>query len=200
MGLRLGREPLGRRLPYGFPKVRTTGQKHDKGYYMKRTTLFALLAALALVAACGGTATTTTAGATTTTAAATTTTEAAATTTEAAAAGGSIVVASTDLGDILQDGEGRTLYLFNPDGQGDSTCYDDCADNWPALLGEVTAGDGVDESLLGTTTRTDGAVQVTYNGWPLYYFAGDAAPGDLNGQGLGDVWWVVDATGNAVGA
>ena len=148
-----------------------------------------MLAALALVGACGGAATTTTAGATTTTAAATTTTEAAATTTEAAAAGGSVdVVATSGLGDILQDADGRTLYLFNPDGQGDPTCYDDCADNWPALVGEVAAGDGLDAALLGTVTRTDGAVQVTYNGWPLYYFSGDAAPGDTNGQGLNDEW------------
>ena len=167
---------------------------------MKRTTLFALLAALALIAACGGAATTTTAGATTTTAAATTTTEAAATTTEAAAAGGTVVVATSSLGDILQDGDGRTLYLFTPDAQGDPTCYDDCADNWPALVGEFEAGDGLDASLLGTVTRTDGGVQVTYNGWPLYYFAGDAAAGDTNGQGLGDKWYVVDATGTAIGA
>jgi predicted lipoprotein with Yx(FWY)xxD motif len=161
---------------------------------MKRTVITALLLALALVGACAAddAATTTTSGAATTTAAEATTTEA------PAAGGAAIVVASTDLGDILQDGEGRTLYLFNPDAQGDSTCYDDCADAWPALVEEVSAGDGVDASLMGTTTRTDGAVQVTYNGWPLYYFSGDAAPGDTNGQALNDVWWVVDATGNAI--
>ena len=159
---------------------------------MKRTAITALLLALALGAcAADDAATTTTAGATTTTAAA-------ATTTEAAAGGDTIAIASTDLGDILQDGEGRTLYLFNPDAQGDPTCYDDCADAWPAFTEEVTAGDGVDASLLGTATRTDGGVQVTYNGWPLYYFSGDAAPGDTNGQALNDVWWVVDATGNAI--
>ncbi|MEX0667791.1 MAG: hypothetical protein WD313_05625, partial [Acidimicrobiia bacterium] len=128
--------------------------------------------------------------------------EAEATTTEAPAeAGGSVVVASTDLGDILQDGEGRTLYLFNPDTQsGEPTCYDDCAEQWPPFVEEGTAGDGVDASLLTTATRTDGGVQVVYNGWPLYYFAGDAAPGDTNGQGLNDIWWVVDASGNAVGS
>ncbi len=158
---------------------------------MKRTAITALLLALALGACAGDdAATTTTAGATTTTAAATTT--------EPAAAGDTISVASSGLGDILQDSEGRTLYLFNPDAQGDPTCYDDCADNWPAFTEEVTAGDGVDASLLGAATRTDGAVQVTYNGWPLYYFSGDTAPGDTNGQGLNDVWWVVDATGTAV--
>ena len=159
---------------------------------MKRTAITALLLALALGAcAADDAATTTTAGDTTTAAADTTTTE-------AAAPAGSVMLASTDLGDILQDSEGRTLYLFNPDAQGDSTCYDDCADAWPAFVEEGSAGEGVDASLLGTTTRTDGAVQVTYNGWPLYYFSGDAAPGDTNGQALNDVWWVVDAAGNAI--
>jgi predicted lipoprotein with Yx(FWY)xxD motif len=150
---------------------------------MKRTTLSALLAIALVLGACASD------DATTTTAAASTT---------AAAAGASVVVASTDLGDILQDGDGRTLYLFNPDAQGDPTCYDDCADAWPALTEEVSAGDGADGSLLSTATRTDGGVQVTYNGWPLYYFSGDVAPGDTNGQGLNEVWWVVDATGTAV--
>ncbi|HUP17178.1 MAG TPA: hypothetical protein VM848_14150 [Acidimicrobiia bacterium] len=159
---------------------------------MKRTAVTALLLALALGAcAADDAATTTTAGATTTAVEATTTTE-------ATAAAGSVMLASTDLGDILQDSEGRTLYLFNPDAQGDSTCYDDCADAWPAFVEEGSAGEGVDASLLGTTTRTDGAVQVTYNGWPLYYFSGDVAPGDTNGQALNDIWWVVDTAGNAV--
>ncbi|MGH8928440.1 MAG: COG4315 family predicted lipoprotein [Acidimicrobiia bacterium] len=169
---------------------------------IKRTGIISLLAALALIGACGSgdNATTTgAAGATTTTAAETTLTAADETTTTASeATGPAIVVAASDLGDILTDSDGRTLYLFTPDAQGDSTCYDACADNWPALTGEVSAGDGVDGSLLGTTTRTDGAVQVTYNGWPLYHFAADAAPGDVNGQGLNDVWYVVDATGNAI--
>jgi len=153
---------------------------------MKRTALSALLAIALVLGACASDDTTTT------------TAGDAATTTAAATAGATVAVASTDLGDILQDGEGRTLYLFNPDAQGDPTCYDDCADAWPALVEEVTAGDGADGSLLGTATRTDGGVQVTYNGWPLYYFSGDVAAGDTNGQGLNDVWWVVDPTGTAV--
>ena len=113
---------------------------------MKRTAITALLLALALGACAADDATTTTAAdATTTTAAADTTT------TEAAATGdGSLVLATSDLGDILTDSEGRTLYLFNPDAQGDSTCYDDCAEAWPAFAEEVAAGEGVDASLLGT--------------------------------------------------
>jgi predicted lipoprotein with Yx(FWY)xxD motif len=131
------------------------------------------------------------------------TTEAAETTTstEAAPAEGASTVATADadLGTILVDGDGMTLYLFMPDAQGASTCADACADTWPALAGPATAGDGVDEALLSTADRPDdGSAQVTYNGWPLYHFSGDAAPGDTNGQGIGDIWFVVDAAGTAV--
>jgi predicted lipoprotein with Yx(FWY)xxD motif len=118
---------------------------------------------------------------------------------DTAAAGAGIALASSDLGDIIVDDAGNTLYLFVPDAQGASTCYDDCEANWP-VVGEVTdVGDGVDAALLATSERTNGDVQATYNGWPLYYFANDAAPGDTNGQGVGDVWYVVDASGNAIG-
>jgi predicted lipoprotein with Yx(FWY)xxD motif len=109
-----------------------------------------------------------------------------------------IEVASTDLGEKLVDGDGNTLYLFIPDAQGDSTCYEDCEANWPPLTDGTEAGSGVDAGLLGSTTRTDGSEQVTYNGWPLYYFAGDAAPGDTNGQGINDVWFVVSPAGEAI--
>ena len=86
-----------------------------------------------------------------------------------------------------------------PDAQGgEPTCYDECAANWPAFTASVDAGDGVDAALLATATRTDGGEQVVYNDWPLYYFIGDEAPGDTNGQGLNDIWWVVDAAGEAV--
>jgi predicted lipoprotein with Yx(FWY)xxD motif len=107
-----------------------------------------------------------------------------------------IVIGGSQVGAILTDGDGNTLYIFEPDAQGESVCYDQCEAAWPPLVEEAAAGDGV--SLLGTTERTDGSVQVTYNGWPLYYFANDAAPGDTNGQGINDVWWVADAEGNAV--
>ncbi|MGH8926341.1 MAG: COG4315 family predicted lipoprotein, partial [Acidimicrobiia bacterium] len=158
-----------------------------------------------VIAACGGgeaATTASTAGTATTEAPATTaapeTTAGATTTTVAAAAGAELVLASTDLGEIITDPEGRTLYLFMPDEQGDPTCYDTCAGNWPALTAEVSAGAGLDAALMGTATRTNGGVQVTYNGWPLYYFAGDSAPGDINGQGVGEIWWVVGADGEAI--
>lgn len=116
-----------------------------------------------------------------------------------AATASTVMTADTDLGTILVDGEGNTLYLFMSDAQGPSTCVDACAATWPALEGPAEAGEGVDEGLLDTAERPDdGSSQVTYNGWPLYHFANDAAPGDTNGQGVGDIWFVVDAEGNPV--
>lgn len=149
-----------------------------------------MIALAMLVAACGGGADTTTV-APVATAAPTPTTAAPATSTD-------LEVADTALGEILVDGSGRTLYLFVPDAQGDSTCYDECEQNWPPLTGEPAAGEGIDATLIGSTTRTDGAVQATFNGWPLYYFGGDAATGDTNGQGLNDVWYVVSTAGDAI--
>lgn len=106
----------------------------------------------------------------------------------------------SSLGTILTDSEGQTLYVFLSDADGESTCYDDCATSWPALRarGELAAGDGVDAALLGSVERTDGGQQVTYAGQPLYYFSGDEAPGDTNGQELGDVWYVVSPEGEPI--
>jgi len=116
-----------------------------------------------------------------------------------AAGDATVATAESDLGTILVDGEGMTLYLFVPDAQGETTCTGDCLANWPALIGPATAGEGADEAMLGTTPRPeDGAEQVTYNDWPLYHFGGDAAPGDVNGQELNDNWYVVDPSGNAI--
>jgi predicted lipoprotein with Yx(FWY)xxD motif len=114
-----------------------------------------------------------------------------------------VLIADSDLGQILTAADGKTVYLFMPDAQGAPTCTDSCAKAWPPLTvdeaSEVTGGDGVDASLLGTAAHPAGS-QVTYNGWPLYFFSGDSAPGDTNGQGQGGVWYVVDPTGNAVDA
>jgi predicted lipoprotein with Yx(FWY)xxD motif len=131
----------------------------------------------------------------------TTTTEEAAddtTTTTETAAAATVATADSDLGTILVDGDGRALYLFVPDAQGASTCAEGCVDTWPPLAGPASPGSGADESLIGTSDRPDGSAQATYNGWPLYYFAGDAAPGDTNGQGVGGVWNLVDAEGSAI--
>jgi predicted lipoprotein with Yx(FWY)xxD motif len=104
------------------------------------------------------------------------------------------------LGSFLVDDKGMTLYLFTKDTPNTTTCYDKCAAAWPPLLttGAPAGGTGVDASKFGTTKRTDGTVQVTYNGWPLYYFAKDKAPGDVTGQDVGSVWYVVSAAGDKV--
>ena len=113
-----------------------------------------------------------------------------------AAEDATVATSTTDLGEVLVDGEGMTLYVFDPDEQGPSTCEDDCAEAWPPLIAEEpVAGEGVDESLLGTAERPDGASQVTYDGWPLYGWASDQAPGDTTGQGVQDVWWVIAPDG-----
>ena len=118
-----------------------------------------------------------------------------------AATDATIALTTNALGEIVVDADGKTLYGFTPDSGGTPTCYDDCATAWPPLVadGAVTAGDGLDASKLTTVDRTDGTKQVKYGDWPLYHFANDAAAGDTNGQGLADMWYVVDATGALIG-
>jgi predicted lipoprotein with Yx(FWY)xxD motif len=120
-------------------------------------------------------------------------------TTEPPAAAAAVALVGSDLGDILVDGDGNTLYLFVSDAQGPSVCNDGCAQAWPPLIGEVAAGEGVDSALLATAARDDGSEQATYNGWPLYYYANDAAAGDTNGQTVNEVWYVLDAGGDGIG-
>jgi len=129
-------------------------------------------------------------------------TTAAATEPPAATTGAATVKLAEDdqLGSFLVDDKGMTLYLFTKDTPNTTVCYDKCAVAWPPLLttGDPIAGEGLDASLLGTTNRTDGTVQVTYNGWPLYYYEKDKAPGDIIGQDVGGVWYVVSPEGNQV--
>ena len=101
------------------------------------------------------------------------------------------------LGSFLVDSKGMTLYLFTQDTRNTSTCYSGCVSYWPPLLstGAPVAGTGVTASMLGTTTRTDGTMQVTYNGWPLYYFSGDKAAGDTSGENVQSVWFVITPEG-----
>jgi predicted lipoprotein with Yx(FWY)xxD motif len=97
------------------------------------------------------------------------------------------------VGSFLTDAEGNTLYLFTPDTTpGESTCYDDCAEAWPIL--EPAEGMSLPAGVPGELTtieRTDGTQQVAYNDIPLYYFVRDEQPGDINGQGVGGVWFIV---------
>jgi predicted lipoprotein with Yx(FWY)xxD motif len=120
-------------------------------------------------------------------------------TTAAPSGGGTTVaVADSTLGDMLVDGDGRTLYAFTKDKGDQSACSGQCAANWPALTGTATAGTGVQASLLSTSMQASGKSQVTYGGKPLYYYAGDAKPGDVNGEGVGDVWFAVGGDGQLV--
>jgi predicted lipoprotein with Yx(FWY)xxD motif len=108
-----------------------------------------------------------------------------------------------NLGKILVDSQGRTLYLFQKDSGTTSTCFGECASDWPPLraTGTPAAGNGANASLIATTARSDGNPEITYNGHPLYLFAGDQQPGDTNGQGLtafGGGWFALSAVGNQV--
>jgi predicted lipoprotein with Yx(FWY)xxD motif len=119
-----------------------------------------------------------------------------------AAAG--IGVAALAPGTALVDGAGRALYLFEADTGTMSTCTGACAQVWPPLLasGGMPGTSGAAQAgLMGTTARGDGTRQVTYNGHPLYYFAGDTAPGDVKGQGIdnfGGSWYVVSPVGSKI--
>src|SRR5713226_3667476 len=113
------------------------------------------------------------------------------------------VATNSKLGQILVDGKGITVYLFVKDTGQSSTCYTSCAQVWPPVLtnGAPVAGTGATASLLGTTTRTDGKTEVTYNGHPLYYFVTDKKPGDTTGQGVtsfGEIWYVMSPAGPAI--
>ena len=115
----------------------------------------------------------------------------------------SVALAQSDLGKILVDGRGRTLYLFEADKGTASACDGACASVWPPLTtaGSPIAGAGVSASMLGTTKRGDGTTEVTYHGHPLYTFAGDRAPGQTTGQGSDDFgaeWYVLSAAGTPV--
>jgi predicted lipoprotein with Yx(FWY)xxD motif len=139
-----------------------------------RKRILAPLAALALLTACGSA--------------------------EEAPQGSTVTTAEGALGTFLTDGSGTTLYLFTVDGPGVSNCDGACLEAWPPLLtdGDPVAGGAVDAALLGTIERGDGTRQVTYAGRPLYFFAADAAPGDVNGQGVNDVWFVVSPAGERI--
>jgi predicted lipoprotein with Yx(FWY)xxD motif len=105
-----------------------------------------------------------------------------------------------DLGKVLVDGQGMTVYLFEKDENGKSACYGACADAWPPVTteGEPVAKGGAMAGKLGTTERTDGTTQVTYAGWPLYLYAGDSKPGQAAGNdvdGFGAEWYALTPSG-----
>jgi predicted lipoprotein with Yx(FWY)xxD motif len=110
-----------------------------------------------------------------------------------------IAIGDSEFGDMLFDARRQAIYIFENDPKGESACYDDCAEAWPPVFtdGEPVAGDGVDESLLGTTKRRDGKLQVTYAGKPLYFYAHEG-PGEVKCHNVslnGGLWWVVGPDG-----
>ena len=114
-----------------------------------------------------------------------------------------VAVAGSSVGQILVDGSGRTLYLFEADMPASSSCYGACIGVWPAVVsaGQPAVGPGINAALVATTKRKDGSLEVVYNGHPLYYFTGDKKAGDVSGQGLnsfGAAWYVVSPGGTKV--
>jgi predicted lipoprotein with Yx(FWY)xxD motif len=162
---------------------------------MRRSRPITFLASAALiplvaltVAACGG------GGAAT-----------AATPKSSSGASATVGVANSNLGSILVNATGRTLYLFKADVGATSACSGACATAWPPLLatGKPTTGSGLTASKLGTITRSDGSQQVTYNAHPLYLFIKDTKPGETNGQGVtafGAAWFALTQSGNQASA
>lgn len=117
--------------------------------------------------------------------------------------GAAVDSASSHYGTVLVSSSGRTLYMLSSDSSSASTCTGGCASVWPPLTttGSPTAGSGVNASLLGTVTRSDGSKQVTYNGHPLYRYSGDTGSGQVNGEGInsfGGTWYVLDTSGHSV--
>jgi len=123
--------------------------------------------------------------------------------TSAPQSGAKVALGRTALGRVLVDGRGRTLYLFEKDTRGRSSCSGACATYWPPLLthGKPVAAKGVKASLLGVTRRPDGTSQVAYAGHPLYRFVQDTKPGQTHGQDLHDFgagWYVLSAAGKKI--
>lgn len=114
------------------------------------------------------------------------------------------VAAAAEVGDVLVDGQGKTLYRFEPDAAASVTCTGGCADKWPPLPvaeGPLPTGDGVRAELLGSATSEDGTAVITYAGWPLYRYASDD-PGQATGHEAdqnGGVWLAVTAAGQPAG-
>ena len=151
------------------------------------------LAAALMIAACGSSTSSTGSGSTS---------SAAAPATSAAASSGALKTTKIGGVAVLTNAKGFTLYWFVPDTSTKSNCNGSCATYWPPVKGPATAGTGV-TGKLATITRSDGSVQATYNGHPLYTYVGDKAPGQAKGNGLnlsGGVWHEVTVSGAAAAA
>jgi len=116
-----------------------------------------------------------------------------------ASADADVAMGESGLGPVLVNGEGLTLYAFMNDTEGEPTCVDDCAGTWPPALvdGEPNFGGDLDASVFTVVEHPEGS-QLKAGDWPLYTFASDTAPGDVNGQGVGDVWLAVAPDGSLI--
>jgi predicted lipoprotein with Yx(FWY)xxD motif len=151
----------------------------------KLLALLAVVAAAAVVAACSSSSSSSTGGSTSTSS-------------PAAATAGSLKTATIGGATVLTNANGFTLYSFAPDTPTKSNCNGACAQNWPPVKGPATAS-GV-TGTFGTIKRSDGSTQATFDGHPLYTFAGDSAPGQNNGNGLnaaGGLWHEITTSGTA---
>ena len=112
----------------------------------------------------------------------------------------SLMTASTSLGTIVVDDKGMTVYQFDSDTQnsGVSSCTGACLTTWPPVTADTTPALNGVTAEVGTITATDGSNQVTLNGWPIYHFSGDTAPGDTKGQGVETIWWVLTPDGTPI--
>jgi predicted lipoprotein with Yx(FWY)xxD motif len=158
------------------------------------------LGAAVALAACGGTATSKSAGPVSSGAAPASGASGSA---APGQAGIQLSVRSSQYGRILRDGNNRTIYLFTHDRSTSSTCAGACASAWPPVLtgGAPSAGTRLSARLLGTTHRSDGTLQVTYGGHPLYYYVNDVKPGQIlcqNVDEFGGTWLVVSPQGSAI--
>ena len=113
--------------------------------------------------------------------------------------GVNVKIASSGMGDVLSDGQGRVFYIYTPDGTGAATCVDACAAAWPPVLteGGVVADAAVSKLKLGSTGQ-GASEQLTIEGQPVYFFASDTEPGSASGQAAGGKWFVLNTDGVAV--
>jgi predicted lipoprotein with Yx(FWY)xxD motif len=174
--------------------MRATGRHHTATTQRGLTSGVAAAVLVLLVVGCGSTKTKTT----------TATSAAAAASPGAAGSTGAVKVATAKSGQVLANAQGMTLYTFDPENSGKIACLTGCVDKWPPDLvagggAAPTAGNGV-MVAIATIARPDGGSQVTAGGHPLYTFAGDKAPGDSNGDGIGGKWHVATPTGGSAGA
>lgn len=112
-----------------------------------------------------------------------------------------VTTGTTDVGEVLTNSGGRSLYGFTPDAGGTPTCNDGCAQAWPPLSVDSTElPDGLDPAVFSVVQRDDGANQLAAGGWPLYLFASDIVAGDVNGHEASGTWFLVAPDGTLIGA